>query len=587
MPSAASISCALAGRWMFRTAPDLAWLLAREEPGKAQAFARGDRDARHRRLSSAGDARRHRGYPRRRGLQGRARRADGGGLGAHARAPQGAGPADHLWHDAGLPRSISASTRSAICPGSTSCRAPACSTASCRRASACRSPTTIRALRPDEEPLEEPHGARTGLGTGRRIGRALTRRSATKAPKSAATKRVGRASRFGTPETLRMIARIVVPAFALAASGVVARAEAAMPLASHRAAYEISLDDTDYRAPAQRPQTPVAASGLIAYEFRGSSCEGYASNFRQLTELQRNEGDPISSDISAVTFEDGDGKKLQFQIDSQIAGERRAADRRLGGARRRRRHDGRPQQAGDGKDRHRQRHSVSRPSTSSTSSPTRQGGRRHAGGARLRRLRHRQEGVRRRSPSSARQATAPAPDAAVAEALGKMPPLAGHGLLFRRGRQGRAAGIHALVRSLRERRLRHAEARLRRVRADGQAQQARIAADAEPAPSNKRGSAAARRAGRKARPRMHRRRAELVAQRVDRRFARLLARAVALDQIGRVRFRGRREIARPRRRSGDSARPSGCASSSARAAANSRGASCVGGEAGARAACAA
>ena len=68
-------------------------------------------------------------------------------------------------------------------------------------------------------------------------------------------------------------------------------------------------------------QTPIAASGLIAYEFRGSACEGYASNFRQLTELQRNEGNPISSDIRALTFEDGGGKSLTFQIDSQSLGE--------------------------------------------------------------------------------------------------------------------------------------------------------------------------------------------------------------------------------------------------------------------------
>src|SRR5271170_72974 len=106
---------------------------------------------------------------------------------------------------------------------------------------------------------------------------------------------------------------------ALAAIGP-ARAEAAVPLASHRAAYEISLADTDSNRPPSG-QTPIAASGLIAYEFRGSSCEGYASNFRQLTELQRNEGNPISSDIRALTFEDGGGKSLTFQIDSQSLGE--------------------------------------------------------------------------------------------------------------------------------------------------------------------------------------------------------------------------------------------------------------------------
>lgn len=98
-----------------------------------------------------------------------------------------------------------------------------------------------------------------------------------------------------------------------------ARAQAALPLASHRAAYEISLIDS-YAAVTPNSQTPVSATGLIAYEFTGSACEGYASSFRQLTELQRSEGEPISSDIRAVTFEDGDAKGLKFQIDSQSDG---------------------------------------------------------------------------------------------------------------------------------------------------------------------------------------------------------------------------------------------------------------------------
>src|SRR5438270_12556569 len=69
------------------------------------------------------------------------------------------------------------------------------------------------------------------------------------------------------------------------------------PLASHRAGYEISLGsiNSEQRVSAD---APVAANGLIAYEFRGSSCEGYASNFRQLTELQRAEGGAVASDIS-------------------------------------------------------------------------------------------------------------------------------------------------------------------------------------------------------------------------------------------------------------------------------------------------
>jgi len=113
---------------------------------------------------------------------------------------------------------------------------------------------------------------------------------------------------------------VPVVVFAVAAMIGGARAQSALPLASHRAAYEISLADSFFRAP-PNAQTPVGASGLIAYEFTGSACEGYASNFRQLTELQRSEGEPISSDIRALTFEDGDANGLKFQIDSQTEGD--------------------------------------------------------------------------------------------------------------------------------------------------------------------------------------------------------------------------------------------------------------------------
>jgi hypothetical protein len=117
-----------------------------------------------------------------------------------------------------------------------------------------------------------------------------------------------------------MKATILVSAIAVAGGLVAARAEpAALPLAPHRATYEISLID-DYSGLRGGSQAPVAASGLIAYEFSGSRCEGYNSNFRQFTQLQRSEGDAISSDIHAVTFEDGDAKRMRFQIDSTMEG---------------------------------------------------------------------------------------------------------------------------------------------------------------------------------------------------------------------------------------------------------------------------
>ena len=107
--------------------------------------------------------------------------------------------------------------------------------------------------------------------------------------------------------------KLAVAALAFMAAWTQARADGVMPLAAHRAAYEITL------AKGGGTQAPVSASGLIAYEFKGSSCEGYAANFRQVTELQRGEGAPISSDTRAVTFEDGQAKTLRFRIDTTLS----------------------------------------------------------------------------------------------------------------------------------------------------------------------------------------------------------------------------------------------------------------------------
>ena len=93
-----------------------------------------------------------------------------------------------------------------------------------------------------------------------------------------------------------------------------------LPLASHRAAYELSL--VEPTSPARSSaQTPISASGLIAYEFRGSECEGYTSNFRQMTQMERSEGEPLSMDVNAMSFEDADGKSMRFQVNSQGAEE--------------------------------------------------------------------------------------------------------------------------------------------------------------------------------------------------------------------------------------------------------------------------
>ncbi len=115
-----------------------------------------------------------------------------------------------------------------------------------------------------------------------------------------------------------MVPQSIVSAVAIICSCVAALAETspALPLASHRAAYDISLIEPSAPPPTSA-QTPVSATGLIAYEFRGSACEGYTSNFRQMTEMERSEGDPLSMQVNAMSFEEADGKSMRFQIDSQ------------------------------------------------------------------------------------------------------------------------------------------------------------------------------------------------------------------------------------------------------------------------------
>jgi hypothetical protein len=111
---------------------------------------------------------------------------------------------------------------------------------------------------------------------------------------------------------------IFVATVLCASSAALAQTSPVLPLASHRAAYDISLADASGRTRSSA-QTPISATGLIAYEFHGSACEGYTSNFRQMTEMERSEGEPVSMQVNATSFEEGSGKSMRFQVDSEGA----------------------------------------------------------------------------------------------------------------------------------------------------------------------------------------------------------------------------------------------------------------------------
>ena len=86
-----------------------------------------------------------------------------------------------------------------------------------------------------------------------------------------------------------------------------ARAQgAAVALASHRAVYDLKLSST------RGKRAMNAVRGRILYDFSGSACEGYALQFRQVSELDSGEGKVIVSDLRTTSWEDGAAKRLRF-----------------------------------------------------------------------------------------------------------------------------------------------------------------------------------------------------------------------------------------------------------------------------------
>jgi hypothetical protein len=92
-------------------------------------------------------------------------------------------------------------------------------------------------------------------------------------------------------------------------------ATASIPLAPHRAVYDLTL------VKSKGLKAPTSAKGRIAYDFSGSACEGYVANFRQLVELEPVEGPQRVTDMHSATFEDGDAKTFRFQIDTRVDGQ--------------------------------------------------------------------------------------------------------------------------------------------------------------------------------------------------------------------------------------------------------------------------
>lgn len=82
-------------------------------------------------------------------------------------------------------------------------------------------------------------------------------------------------------------------------------ASAASFLAAHRAVYDVKLKEASDRSGID------GMNGRIVYEFRGSSCDGYTTNFRFVTRLSAR-GEINLTDQRTSTFEDGAGENFRF-----------------------------------------------------------------------------------------------------------------------------------------------------------------------------------------------------------------------------------------------------------------------------------
>ena len=77
--------------------------------------------------------------------------------------------------------------------------------------------------------------------------------------------------------------------------------------APHVAIYDLKLTSS------RGKRLLEAARGRIVYDFSGSACEGYALQFRQVTELDNGEGKVSLSDLRTTTWEQADGKSFRFK----------------------------------------------------------------------------------------------------------------------------------------------------------------------------------------------------------------------------------------------------------------------------------
>src|ERR1700761_3238039 len=96
------------------------------------------------------------------------------------------------------------------------------------------------------------------------------------------------------------------------AAGAAEAAPAATPFLAHQALYDLSL------VKSSSSSSISSARGRILYSFSGSVCDGYTSEFRQVSEMESGEDKVTLSDLRSTSWEDATGKSYHFKIDARM-----------------------------------------------------------------------------------------------------------------------------------------------------------------------------------------------------------------------------------------------------------------------------
>lgn len=128
------------------------------------------------------------------------------------------------------------------------------------------------------------------------------------------------------PLTLAAALTVLLSAPATAQSAGTPAGAAALNIAPHRAAYDITL------AASKAGSGVGEVMGRMVYEITGNACEGFTQNMRIVTRMAASEGNEMLSDMRSTTWEDGAGDRFRFEL-SQLRDEK-GSDATTGDARR-------------------------------------------------------------------------------------------------------------------------------------------------------------------------------------------------------------------------------------------------------------